>query len=61
MKDKEELFYKVVAKGTKGPSCILKTNAEVIDLCGDEPEEYDVSEIKMTLDQYEHLNEFEGF
>jgi hypothetical protein len=57
---KEEKFYKIVAKGTKAPSCIVESQKEIED-CFSDGEEYDISEIMMTRDQYEHLDEFEGF
>jgi hypothetical protein len=57
---KTETFFRVVAKGTKGPSCILETQAEVDDLC-ETPDEYDVTTIEMTRDQFERLEEFVGF
>ena len=58
---KQEPFFRVVASGTGGPACILATQAEVDDLCDGAPEEYDVTVIQLTRDQFERLGEFEGF
>lgn len=59
---KLEPFFKVTVKGQKGPWCCFATHAQVKDFCGEAPdEEYTVETIMMTRDQYEHLDEFEGF
>ena len=58
---KTDKFYQVKIKGCKGTSCIVETQTEVDDMFADEENEYDVSEIEMTRDQYERLDEFDGF
>lgn len=61
---KTEIFYRVTVfepfKSDKAPVCILETEGEVKDFC-ETPEEYEVTTISMTRDQFEHLDEFEGF
>jgi len=57
---KTEKFFGVTVKGEKGIGCILETEGEVKDFC-ESPEEYDVSVIEITRDQFEHLDEFQGF
>lgn len=57
---KPETFFRVVPKGQKGPGLILATQAEVDDVC-ETPDEYDVTKVQMTRDQFENLKEFDGF
>ena len=57
---KTEAFFKVSVKGEKGQSCIFETQEEVDAFC-EPPEKYDVSVIEITRDQFEHLDEFQGF
>lgn len=60
---KTETFYMVTVKGEKGPWCIMPTLEAVAEAFPTVPgeEEYDVVPIEMTRDQYEHLDEFDGF
>lgn len=53
----------MMIKGDKGPYCVLETQTDVDDLRddGELGEEYDVVSIAMTRDQFEHLDEFQGF
>jgi hypothetical protein len=60
---KTEPFYKITIKGTEGPWLALETQAEVDEFIRDNPDEdgYEVKTIYMTRDQFEHLDEFDGF
>jgi len=59
---KTEKFFRVRISGERGPSCILETQEEVDALVeANQDEEYDISEIEMTRDQFERLGEFDGF
>jgi len=57
---KVDKFFRVTVKGKKSPACIFETEAEAKDF-RETPEEYDVTIIEMTRDQFEHLDEFQGF
>jgi hypothetical protein len=57
---KTETFFKLIPKGEKGPFLILETQKEIDDLC-ENREEYDITKIELTRDQFENLGEFEGF
>ena len=58
---KTEKFIRIVPKGERGPALIVETQAEADDTMGGCPEEYDVSEVEMTRDQFSRLGEFNGF
>jgi len=58
---KPETFFQVTLKCEKGPWCILETQAEVDAMIEDTEAEFDVKTVMMTRDQFEHLDEFEGF
>lgn len=58
---KLETYYKVSAKGTKNPFCVLETENQIKDMCEGEEEQYDITKIEMTKDQFERLDEFDGF
>ena len=45
----------------RGPALIVETQAEADDTMDGCPEEYDVSEVEMTRDQFSRLGEFNGF
>lgn len=57
---KTEQFFKVTIKGENGPFFVLEKQEDVDDLRKDQ-EEYDVTTIEMTRDQFERLTEFNGF
>ena len=56
---KTELFLKLTPKGDAGPWVI--DEPKNIDEWMDNEEEYDIQEVQITRDQFEHLDEFEGF
>ena len=58
---KTEKFFRIVPKGQRGPALIVETQAEVDDTMDGCPEDYDVSEVEMTRDQFSRLGEFNGF
>lgn len=54
-------FFSVTPLGEVGPYCVLESQDAVDDLCDGHPEEYNVQEIQLTQDQFDRLDEFEGF
>jgi len=56
-----ETFFEITPAGTHGPVCIVETQPSVNDMLDGNPSGYDVTEIQLTRDQFEHLQEFEGF
>lgn len=58
---KTEKFIRIVPKGARGPALIVETQAEADDTMDGCPEEFDVSEVEMTRDQFSRLGEFNGF
>lgn len=56
-------FIKIVPKGQSGPYLILKDQKEVDDFInnGESKDDYDITNIKLTEDQFQNLREFDGF
>jgi hypothetical protein len=58
---KTEKFPCIVPKGECGPVLVVETRDDADAAIAEYPEEYDVSEIEMTRDQFERLGAFDGF
>ena len=58
---KLETFYSVKPRGERGPVCVVETMQDAYDAFTEDTDAYEISEVQMTRDQFEHMDEFEGF
>jgi len=58
---KTESFFKITKVGEKYPFLILENKDQIKDWLGERLEQYNISKIELTRDQFENLKEFDGF
>jgi hypothetical protein len=58
---KTEIFFKITEKDKKTPFLILENKDQIKYNLGENIEGYDIIEIQLTRDQFDNLDEFDGF
>jgi hypothetical protein len=58
---KTEAFFKITEKGKISPFLILENKDQIKYFLGENISAYDIVEIQLTRDQFDNLDEFDGF
>ena len=58
---KTETFFKITEKGKKSPFLVLENKEQIKDFLGENISTYDIIEIQLARDQFDNLDEFDGF